>query len=118
MNFHKNLSSIITYSLIIQEIHKCVLLAKSEDSDEITHSAAFHQSLHCLLRRKQSQVVKNNIVLEILRGIPTCDPLICINRNSKLNCLKQDGKRFCQFSRYFGKIYMNSIVVSWVMEKQ
>ena len=83
MNFHKNLSSIITYSLIIQEIHKYVLVAKSEDSDEMPQNAAFHQSLNCLLRQKQSQVVKNNIILEITREIPTCDPLICITKLSQ-----------------------------------
>ena len=28
-------------------------LTNSEDSDEMQHSAAFHQGLHCLLRLKQ-----------------------------------------------------------------
>ena len=97
MNFHKNLSSIITYSLIIQEIHKYVLLTKSEDSDEMPQNAAFHQSLYCLLRQKQSQVVENNIILEIWREIPTCDLLKCINRISQLNCLKQVARDFASF---------------------
>ena len=30
------------------------ILANSEDSDEMQHSAAFHQGLHCLQRFKQS----------------------------------------------------------------
>ena len=29
-------------------------LANSKDPDEMQHSAAFHQGLHCLLRLKQS----------------------------------------------------------------
>ena len=29
-------------------------LAKSEDPDEMPHEAEFHESLHCLLRQKQS----------------------------------------------------------------
>ena len=39
-----------TYTFVVY-IH---ILAKSEDSDEIRHNAAFHQGLHCLLRLKQS----------------------------------------------------------------
>ena len=29
-------------------------LVNSEDPDEMQHNAAFHQGLHCLLRRKRS----------------------------------------------------------------
>ena len=29
-------------------------LANSEDPDEMSHNAAFHQGLHCLLRQNQS----------------------------------------------------------------
>ena len=31
---------------------KCILLANSEDPDEMPHHAAFHQGLHYLPRRK------------------------------------------------------------------
>ena len=31
---------------------KCVLLANSEDPDEMLHDATFHQGLHCLLKSK------------------------------------------------------------------
>ena len=43
-------------------------LANSEDPDD----AAFHQSLHCLLRLKQSSVTDVHLHLEIL----TCNTLI------------------------------------------
>ena len=33
-------------------------LANSEDPDEMQHNAAFHQGLHCLLRRKQFSVTR------------------------------------------------------------
>ena len=44
-------------------------LANSEDPDEMPHNAAFHQGLHCLLRRNQSS---NTIFLKII----ICDPSI------------------------------------------
>ena len=33
-------------------------LAKSEDLDEMQHTAAFHQCLHCLLRLKQTSRIE------------------------------------------------------------
>ena len=30
------------------------ILAESDDRDDMTHNASFHQSLHCLLRPKAS----------------------------------------------------------------
>ena len=40
---------------------KRVLFANSEEPDEMHHYAAFHQSLHCLLRKKRSTDQKNTI---------------------------------------------------------
>ena len=45
-------------------------LANSEDPDEMPHNAAFHQVLHCLLRKKGDLQRKENNILESL----TCDP--------------------------------------------
>ena len=47
-------------------------LANSEDPDEMLHNAAFHQSLHCLLRQKQSLEKEMQYSFEFI----TCDPLI------------------------------------------
>ena len=47
------------------------ILAKSEDPDEMQHSAAFHQGLHCLLRLKQPLWTDVHHDLETF----TCDPL-------------------------------------------
>ena len=46
-------------------------LANSEDQDEMTHNAAFHQGLHCLQRSKQIFMTETHHNLEI----STCDPL-------------------------------------------
>ena len=46
-------------------------LANSEDPDEMQHSAAFRQGLHCLLRLKQYSWSKIHHNLEK----STCDPL-------------------------------------------
>ena len=46
-------------------------LANGEDPDEMQHLAAFHQSLHCLLRRKQFSVTRIHHNLEN----STCDSL-------------------------------------------
>ena len=46
-------------------------LVNSEDPDEMQHSAAFHQGLHCLLRLKQPSGTEIHHNLEN----PTCDPL-------------------------------------------
>ena len=48
------------------------ILANSEDPDEMPHSVAFHQDLHCLLNRKQSSEKIIKSYLEII----TCDPSI------------------------------------------
>ena len=47
-------------------------LANSYDPDEMLHNAAFHQGLHCLLRKSSEKEIQ--FYLEIL----TCDPLICV----------------------------------------
>ena len=44
----------------------------SEDTDEMLHNVAFHQSLHCLLRQYQYTKKEIQYVLEII----TSDPLI------------------------------------------
>ena len=54
-------------------------LANSEDPDEMLHHAAFHQSLHCLLRQKLYLIERNTIYLEII----TCDPSIYTRDLSK-----------------------------------
>ena len=46
-------------------------LVNSEDPDEMQHKAAFHQGLHCSLRRKQPSGTEMHHVVEI----STCDPL-------------------------------------------
>ena len=40
-------------------------LANSEDPDEKPHKAAFHQSLPCLLRQKQSSEKKYNFIWKL-----------------------------------------------------
>ena len=47
-------------------------LANSEDPDEMLHSAAFHQGLHCLLRQDWSSEKEIQYFLKI----KTCDPSI------------------------------------------
>ena len=46
-------------------------LANSEDPDEMQHSAALHQGLHCLLRLQQPSgtEIQNNLETS------TCDPI-------------------------------------------
>ena len=39
--------------------------ANSEDPDEMQHDAAFHQSLHCLLRLKQSSRTEIQIFFKL-----------------------------------------------------
>ena len=46
-------------------------LTNSEEPDEMQHNAAFHQGLHCLLRRKQFSVTRIHHNLEN----STYDPL-------------------------------------------
>ena len=48
-------------------------LAKSEDSDERPHIAAFHQGLYCLVRLKRSSEKK---IIFLTLEIITCYPLI------------------------------------------
>ena len=46
-------------------------MANNEDPDEMPHSAAFHQGLHCLLKQNQSsEKGKQYFFLETV----TCDP--------------------------------------------
>ena len=47
-------------------------LANSEDPDEMPHDAAFHQSLHSLIRQKQSSEKEIHFYLKVL----TCELLI------------------------------------------
>ena len=58
-------------TLCILETPKGVLLASSEDPDEMPHNKAFHQGLHCLLRLKQSSGTEIHHNIENA----TCDPL-------------------------------------------
>ena len=58
---------------------KMCTLAKSEDPDEMPHTAAFHQCLHCLLRGKGSSEQELHFYLEII----TCDPSIYTMDNPK-----------------------------------
>ena len=44
-------------------------LANSEDPDEMPPNAAFHQSLHCLLRQKHFQRKKYSFYLEIIYNL-------------------------------------------------
>ena len=46
-------------------------MANSEESDEMQHTAVFHQGLHCLLRFKQPPVTELHHNLET----STCNPL-------------------------------------------
>ena len=51
----------------------------SEDPDEMPHNAAFHQSLHWLLRLKRSSGKEIQSYFEII----TCDPLISTMNHPK-----------------------------------
>ena len=71
-------------------------LANSDDPDEMQHNAAFHQSLHYLLRLKQSSGTEIHHNLENF----TCDPLkytmdspilivsICMGKSIKIQRVK------------------------------
>ena len=50
-------------------------MTKSEDTDEMLHYVAFHQDLHCLLKKSK--------YIFFLKSI-TCDPLICTMDHSDL----------------------------------
>ena len=52
-------------------------LANSEEPDEMPHSVAFHQDLHCLIRQNQSSEKEIQHFLEIITG----DPLIYTMNN-------------------------------------
>ena len=54
-------------------------MANSEDPDEMQHNAAFHQGLHCLLRKIQSSGTEIPNYL----NISTCDPLKIYNEESR-----------------------------------
>ena len=58
-------------------------LAKSEDSDEMLHNSAFHQSLHCLLRLKQFSEAE----ISILVGNYNLWPLNIYNEPSQIYCI-------------------------------
>ena len=45
-------------------------LANSEDPDKMSHNAAFHHGLHCLLRQNQSLKKEKHSFFEII----TCAP--------------------------------------------
>ena len=64
-------------TLFILETSKQVSLANSEDPDEMQHTAAFHQGLHCLLRQNQSSKKDIQYYLVIITcnlSIHTTDP--------------------------------------------
>ena len=46
-------------------------LANSEDPDEMPHNAAFHQGLHCLLRKKRYSEKQMQFYLEIIACGPS-----------------------------------------------
>ena len=58
---------------------KMCILANSEDPDEMPHSVAFHQDLHCLLNRKRYSEKEIQSYLEII----TCDPSIYTEQQKK-----------------------------------
>ena len=60
-------------------------LSNSEDPDEMLHSAAFHQGLHCLLRLKRTSEQGIQFYLEII----TCDPSNHTTDHSKVIVLNQ-----------------------------
>ena len=51
-------------------------MANTEDSDEMPRNAAFHQSLHCLLRQNRSSEIE--IHVQYFFEIISCDPSVCI----------------------------------------
>ena len=48
-------------------------LANSEAPDEMSHYAAFHQGLHCLLRQNQSSV--SNFIWKLLPVAPSINTI-------------------------------------------
>ena len=50
-----------------------VTLTNGEDRDEMTHYAAFHQGLHCMLRQNQSSAKELYFFFEII----TCNHSLC-----------------------------------------
>ena len=71
-------------------IPKCVFdnLAHSEDAEEKTHNAAFHQVLHCSLR--QSDLHREEIQYFVVNN--NMGPLDMHNVPSQIYCIKPDGK--------------------------
>ena len=53
-------------------------MANSEDPDEMSHNAAFHQGLHCLLGLKQPSGTELHHILEN----STCDPLYAMDSST------------------------------------
>ena len=63
-------------------------LTNSEDPDEMQHSAAFHQGLHCLLRLKQPPWTEIHYNLEKSTLKCTMGSPIFIFRIQRVNILK------------------------------
>ena len=58
-------------------------LANSKDPDEMPHSAAFHQGLHCLLRSSEKEI---QLYLSVTpRYIQWTIPSYCIKPEGKLH---------------------------------
>ena len=73
-------------------------LAKSVDSDEMQHNAAFHQSRHCLLRLKQPSWT------EILHNLENCNLLPIKEQTGKSHIYL--SKRTC--IDLYGEIHQNT----------
>ena len=66
-------------------------LAHSEDPDELSHKAAFHHSLHCLLGQKLSSEKKIQYHLEI-KNYYNLQPLGIYNGPFHVYCIKPKGR--------------------------
>ena len=58
------LAKIISLNPFHSEFLRTGTLANNEDTDEMPHSAAFHQGLHCLQRIKQIFMIEMHHILE------------------------------------------------------
>ena len=63
-------------------------LTNSEDPDEMPHTVAFHQCLHCLLRQNLSSEKEIQFHLEII----ICDPSIHTKDHPKVIVANQKGE--------------------------
>ena len=70
-----------------------ITTADREDPDYILHNVAFHQGLHCLLRKNNLQRKELQFYLEII----TCDPLNYTIDHSKLIASTQKEELISSF---------------------